>query len=269
MPPLAGAITIVTGGSRGIGKGIALALGQAGATVYVTGRSRPGGDTADLTVEATVEAINRSGGTGIVAHCDHRQDPEVRAVFARIADEQGRLDLLVNNATALPRRADLPPGMVNLFDLHPFWEVPLRFWDEIHAVGLRSHYVASAFAAPLLIATGHGLIVNVSSAFAVRPDAGNVAYGVGKAGVDKLAQDMAFELRPYGVASVSIWPPLTTTEDFLAEPGVEQYLSSAYSPLFTGHAVAALAADPAIMERTGSVLKVLDLAREYGLTDRP
>ena len=265
--PLRGRVAVVTGASRGVGKGVALGLGEAGATVYVTGRSLDVGADARGSLTQTVDEIAELGGSGIAAQCDHTDDAQVKAVFDRVRADQGRLDVLVNNVMSTPQRAELPPGALSQWDLHPFWEMPLSVWDVFHRVGLRSHYVASVFAAPLMIETGGGLIVSVSSPGS-RRYVNNVAYGVGKAGVEKLAADMAEELRIHDVASVSLWPGFIRTEDVLGQPDVYPDLSASVSQLFPGRAVAALAADPAVMEKTGQTLKASDLSAEYGFTDR-
>ena len=265
--PLRGRVAVVTGASRGVGKGVALGLGEAGATVYVTGRSLDVGADARGSLTQTVDEIAELGGSGIAAQCDHTDDAQVKAVFDRVRADQGRLDVLVNNVMSTPQRAELPPGALSQWDLHPFWEMPLSVWDVFHRVGLRSHYVASVFAAPLMIETGGGLIVSVSSPGS-RRYVNNVAYGVGKAAVEKLAADMAEELRIHDVASVSLWPGFIRTEDVLGQPDVYPDLSASVSQLFPGRAVAALAADPAVMEKTGQTLKASDLSAEYGYTDR-
>ena len=167
-----------------------------------------------------------------------------------------------------PQPDELPPNARSFWDLHPFWEVPLKFWDSFHIVGLRSHYVASVFAAPILIATGGSVIVNISSIGAERYSE-NVAYGVAKAGVDKLAADMAEELRPHHVASVALWPGFTRTEDVLKQIDIFPDLEKTVSPLFNGRAVVALAADPEVFAKTGQSFRVSDLAKEYGFLDEP
>src|SRR5438309_8338422 len=198
---LNGRVAVVTGASRGVGKGVALGLGEAGATVYVTGRSLEPVDDARGSLNQTVAEIAVLGGSGVAVRCDHADDAQVAAVFDRVRAEHGRLDILVNNAMSTPQRSNLPPGKQSQWDLHPFWEVPVAIWDAFHTVGLRSHYVASAFAAPLMIETGGGVTVCISSPGSVRY-VGNIPYGVGKAGVEKLVVDMAEELRPHNVASV-------------------------------------------------------------------
>jgi NAD(P)-dependent dehydrogenase (short-subunit alcohol dehydrogenase family) len=255
-------VVVVTGASRGAGKGIALALGATGATVYVTGRTRNEGD-APLpgTVQATAEAVTAAGGTGIAVFCDHADDNQVRLLFERVSDEQGRVDILVNNATSLHDA---------LTRSGPFWEKPLALtglWD----VGMRSYYTAAWYAAPLLLASGAGLIVNTSS-FGGRIYMHGPAYGAGKAAVDKMSHDMAIDFRGHNVAVVSIWMGLLLTERtlrvFAAEP--EKYAAladTAETPEFTGRVIDALAKDPCLLEKSGRVLIGAELAQEYGLTD--
>jgi dehydrogenase/reductase SDR family protein 1 len=258
--PLEGKVALVTGASRGVGKGIAFGLAEAGATVYVTGRSteRQAGSLPG-TIGQTAEELTALGGRGIAVRCDHARDDDVVRLFDRIRSEAGRLDVLVNNAFAVP------DGQVR----GRFWELPVEQWDAMYRVGVRSHYVASVHAAPMMIAQSSGLIVNVSS-FGAKVYAVSVAYGVGKAAVDRMTRDMARELAPHGVAVVSIWPGIVATERLLFEEerrrlGYEEI--GPESPTFSGRAVAALAADPKVGERTGKALVVAELALEYGFTD--
>lgn len=259
-PQLTDTVAVVTGGSRGLGKGIVLGLAEAGATIYVTGRTRERGTGPwPGSLAETAEEATALGGRCIAVACDHADDARVEALFARVHDEQGKLDLLVNNAFATPDEG-MPLGV-------PFWEQPIALWDRLHTIGLRSHYVASVFAARLMVPRRRGLIVNISSVGAVMP-AFNVAYSVGKAGVDKLTQHAAQQLREHNVAVLSLWPQLTRTEAVLAQ--AERWNLSAYpssSPQFTGRAVAALAADAQIMEKTGRSLVAAKLAQEYDFTD--
>jgi dehydrogenase/reductase SDR family protein 1 len=269
---MVGRVAVVTGASRGIGKGIALELGAAGATVYVTGRTVEGGGPLPGTIADTAAEVDRLGGTGVAVACDHRDDQAVAALFARVESEQGRLDVLVNNVFSAPAIA---PWVGR-----PFWELPIEAWDETIDIGVRSHYVAARFAVPLMFAGEGGLIVNVSSSGAVQY-AHNVAYGVGKAALDKMTADMAHELAPHGVAVVSIWPGLVRTElvmlgaretadgrRVLDLRGAGEFdLSEAESPRFAGRAVVALATDPDVMTRTGHAYSVARLASEYGFTD--
>jgi len=271
--PLDGKVALVTGASRGIGKGIALELGAAGATVYVTGRTVEAGQfPVPGTIGETVAEIGALGGRGIALACDHHVDGQVEAVFDRVMREGGRLDVLVNNVFSAPTMA---PWLGI-----PFWELPIDAWDETIDIGVRSHYVAARYAVPLMFAAGGGLIVNVSSSGAVQY-AHNVSYGVGKAALDKMTADMAHELTPHGVAVVSIWPGLVRTEvvtmgaretddgrSVLGLPGEGEFdLADAESPRFSGRAVTALAGDPDVMGRTGRAFPVAQLAADYGFTD--
>jgi NAD(P)-dependent dehydrogenase (short-subunit alcohol dehydrogenase family) len=271
--PLDGRVAVVTGASRGIGKGIALELGAAGAVVYITGRTvEAGAHPLPGTIGETVTEIADLGGRAVALPCDHHVDHQVEAVFDRVQAEHGRLDILVNNVFSAP---DMAPWLGR-----PFWDLPVAAWDEIIDVGVRSHYVAARFAVPLLFATGGGVIVNVSSSGATQY-AHNVAYGVGKAALDKMTADMAHELVPHGVAVVSIWPGLVRTElvtsgaretedgrRVLGLPGEGEFdLADAESPRFAGRAVVALASDAAVLDRTGGAFPVAQLAADYGFTD--
>ena len=263
--PLDGMVTLVTGASRGIGKGIAIELASAGATVYFTARSVTEDPTRPGTIATTAAEIAEAGGQGIALQCDHHDDEQVAAVFDRIRADHGRLDLLVNNATA-----DLG-SMVG----KRFWELPIALWDDVIGVGLRSHYVASVHAAQLMIPQGNGLIINVSS-HGSREYLMGVIYGVGKAGVEKLTSDMAKEIHDHGIAVISIWPGLVKSENRLVNAerqpdgrltlfGLD--LAFAETPHFPGRAVVALASDEKRLDRSGSAYWVADLARDYGFTD--
>jgi NAD(P)-dependent dehydrogenase (short-subunit alcohol dehydrogenase family) len=257
---LAGAVAVVTGASRGIGKGCALELGALGATVYVTGRSIEPGKLPG-TVGATAEEVTKLGGRGVAVACDHRDDAAVARLFERVADEQGgRLDVLVNNAFLIPK--ELTSGK-------PFWECPLSNWDDMVGVGTRSAYVASWHAAKRMVPRQRGLIANISSSGA-REYAWHVAYGVGKCALDRFTADAAHELAKHGVAVVSLWPGLARTErlEGAAQAGVPGLdFSRAESPRFTGRAVAALAADPDAKRWSGRALAARELADAYGFTD--
>jgi dehydrogenase/reductase SDR family protein 1 len=257
---LAGQVAIVTGASRGIGKGCALELGAAGATVYVTGRTlEEGAAPLPGTISQTAHEVDQLGGRGVAVRCDHRQDDQVEAVFARVIEEAGRLDVLVNNAFLIPK--ELTSG-------RPFWETPISNWDDMIDVGTRSAYVASRFAAKEMVARERGLIANVSSSGAAEY-AWHVAYGVGKAALDRVTADTAHELRDHGVTVVSLWPGLVMTERIQrvgeAMPALDT--SRAESQRFTGRAIAALAADPEVHAKTGRALISRDLADEYGFVD--
>ena len=255
-------VAVVTGASRGAGKGIAVALGREGATVYVTGRSLREGDAAlPGTIAATAEAVTQAGGHGIAVACDHARDADVAALFARVTAEQGRLDILVNNATFLHD---------DLIKAGGFWEKPLGLVDILD-VGLRSAYVASWYAAPLMVKARNGLIAFTSS-FGASCYMHGPAYGAQKVGVDKFAKDMAVDLKAHNVAAVSLWMGMLRTERtqrvMAAEP--EKYAGFwdiAETPDFTGHLIAALYRDPQRAEKSGQVLISAELAADYGLTD--
>jgi NAD(P)-dependent dehydrogenase (short-subunit alcohol dehydrogenase family) len=239
-----------------------LALGACGDIVYVTGRTRHEGDAAlPGTVEATAQAVTEAGGQGIAVYCDHSDDEQVKQLFERVQQEQGRLDILVNNATYLHDA---------LTDTGPFWEKPLALTD-IWGVGMRSHYTATWHAAPLLIASGGGLVVNTSS-FGGRIYMHGPAYGAGKAAVDKMSHDMAVDFKPHGVAVVSIWMGLLLTERtsrvFDAEPEkYEQLMETIEHPEFTGRVIDALARDPQRMDKSGQVWIGAELGAEYEVVD--
>ena len=257
---MAGKVAIVTGASRGIGRGIAVGLGEAGWTVYVTARTvRVGESERPGSITKTAEQVTRAGGRGIPVRADHSVDSETQAVFRRVAEEQDGLDLLVNNATSYS--TDLGPREDAMF-----WDLPVEDWDQMHTVGLRSHYVASAYAARMMIPRRNGLIVNISSVGAIRYT-GNVSYNVVKAAVDMLTLSTAEELRTHNVAVVSFWPRLTRTEALIAHP--EQFAdpSRAWSAEFNGRCVAALANDPRLIEKSGKALDLAEVAIEYGLAD--
>ena len=309
MVDLRGKVAVVTGGSRGIGKGVAEGLGEAGCTVYITGRSSSQAEPpAPLTVEATARAVDRFGGVGIPLVVDHNNDDEVKALFKQVEAEQGHLDILVNNVYQIPDPPATGKG---------FWEHPISVWDEQCGVGLRGYYTASVFAAPLLLKgmlqmaglkvrglkvrgleergleergleergleergleerglkvrglKVRGLIVNISSRGG-REYVFSASYGVGKAGVDRMAQDFAVELKDHRVAALSLSPSKVKTEFILSM--VEQGKMTldpalAQSVRFTGRTIAALAADPDIMARSGGVYTVSEVAAACGVVD--
>ena len=249
MSDLSGKVAVVTGASRGVGKGVALELAEAGATVYATGRT-------------VAEEPARVRGRVAAVRCDHTDDRAVEAAFRRVLDEQGRLDVLVNSVWG---------GYENMVEggeftwSRPFWEQPLWRWDAMFAAGVRASYVSGVYAARAMVERRGGLIVNISF-WAARKHVGNVAYGVSKAATDKMTADMAHELRERGVAVVSLYPGLVRTEKVM-EAATFLDLSNSESPQFIGRAVAALASDSDIMRKTGQVLVAAALAREYGFTD--
>jgi NAD(P)-dependent dehydrogenase (short-subunit alcohol dehydrogenase family) len=269
---LAGKIALVTGASRGGGRGIALALGEAGATVYVTGRSVRGESTrpdiADLTIEGTAEQVEARGGVGIPVRCDHTDDAQVERLFGRLEREQGRLDLLVNNVWG----GYEDYGSDDAFDAR-FWEQPLWRWDRMFNAGVRAHFTASRLAARMMIGQRQGLMVNTT--FWDRGKAlSSIPYDVAKTAINRLAYMMAPELREHGVAAVALSPGWMRTEAVLSvyetdETGWSEIpeLARTESTEYIGRAVVALAADEQVLAKSGQTLTVGDLAREYGFSD--
>lgn len=267
MKALMGKVALVTGASRGVGKGIAKGLGEAGATVYITGRTENDKELPEYlegsSIRQTADEVNQLGGVGIAHKCDHARDEQVDALFQRIIQEQGRLDILVNNAWGGSLHATQP-----YFFNTPFWEQPMALWDDNYLVGLRSDYYASKLAATIMVEQKNGLIVNVSY-YGGRHYFNNVAYGVTKAAIDRLSADMAHELKPHGVTAISLYPGQVSTEGMLAyakmDPSVD--LDKMESPQFIGRCVAALALDDRLLEKTGQILITAELAETYEIRD--
>jgi len=247
MSSLNNRVAVITGGTLGVGRGVARALADEGARVFVTGRPAPDG-----AAEGGVMNIR----------FDHREDADVQSAFARITQDTSGIDILVNNVWG---------GYERMIDngaftwSKPFWEQPLWRWDAMFGAGVRAHYHASQLAAPSMIAKGRGLIINISF-WAAQKHIGNVAYGVSKAATDKMTADMAHELRPHGVAVVSLYPGLVRTEKVM-EAAAWLDMTNSESPEFIGRAVAALAADPDVMRYTGTVQVAASVAIEYGFKD--
>ena len=255
-------VALVTGASRGAGRGIALALGSHGCTVYVTGRSETRDDSPlPGTIYETAERVTAAGGTGIAVRVDHAVDHQVKTLFEQVQREQGRLDILVNNACAI--HDDLTaPG--------PFWAKSLDIAGMLD-VGLRSSYVASYYAAPLMVSRRHGLIVFTSASGSVHYVYGPV-YGAHKAGMDKFAADMAVDLKDFDVAAVSIWMGALKAERLqrLIDSAPEKYAHLAgmtETPEFTGHVIWALYNDPALLEMSGRTVIGAEMGLKYGIRD--
>ncbi|MFM7127660.1 MAG: SDR family NAD(P)-dependent oxidoreductase [Actinomycetota bacterium] len=249
-------IAVVTGASRGIGRGTAVALGERGATVYVTGRTTGSGE---LTIDSTAALVDQAGGRGIPVQVDHGVDAEIAALFDRVRADSGRLDVLVNNVYKIPS----PPAWGG-----GFWEHPVSIWDDQVGIGLRAHYIASWYAAPLLFESGSGgAIINVSS-----PGGSSyhfsASYGAGKAGLDRLSADMAIELRPKGIACCAVYPGSVATEFIVAASGERGMdLTKAQTPLGVGRSIVALIAAPDLMERSGTIQWIEDISAEFDIRD--
>jgi NAD(P)-dependent dehydrogenase (short-subunit alcohol dehydrogenase family) len=269
MEILKGKVAVVTGASRGIGKGIAMVLAEYGATVYVTGRTvTPGSHPLPGSVGETAKECDRrgaeNGGGGVAVQVDHADDHQIAALFAQVEREQGRLDLLVNNAFQLSEDLVEPKG---------FWEKPLSNL-EMMQVGLRSNYVAAWHAARIMVPQKSGLIAAICGYAGVSYTYG-VVFGTVKSGVDRMARDMAVELKPHGVASISLWQGLTMTEraehNLANIPGLQggdaTKLEDGSSVEHPGRVLAALLADPEIMKKSGGTFITAEVAQEYGITD--
>lgn len=268
---LKGKVVLVTGATRGIGKGIAIAFGELGATVYITGRTLEGSDRGSL--NATQADVETAGGTCIPIQVDHSQDDQVKQLFDTInIDQNGQLDVLINNVFS---------GVKPLGDTFgiPFWETDLSLWDTCHTVGLRSHYVASHYAARLMVPRQQGLIGSISSWGGMAPIFA-IAYGAGKSACDRMASEMAIELAPHNITSIPIWPGIVGTEQIKAlvkesqdnpdQDSMGSVMREEYnweSPLFVGRAIARLALDPSHFKKSGKLQIVAELAKEYGIAD--
>jgi NAD(P)-dependent dehydrogenase (short-subunit alcohol dehydrogenase family) len=256
-------VAVVTGASRGAGKGIAIALGEKGATVYVTGRTTKEGQFfLPGTVYETAEQVTAAGGKGIPVICDHSDDAQVKALFEQVEKESGRLDILVNNVALIHDDLIKPGG---------FWEKSIDMADILN-VGLRCQYIASYYAAPMMVRQKRGLIVFTSSFGSVCYMHG-AAYGAQKAGVDKFAADMAVDLKEHDVAAVSIWmgPLWTSRTEWASKERPEQYgefMKIAETPEFTGRIIHALYNDPELMDVSGQTLIGAEAGEKYGIKDK-
>jgi len=267
MKNLAGKIAVVTGASRGIGKGIALGLAAQGATVYVTGRTENDDGLPDFlkgtTIHKTVEEVNQIGGIGIAHRCDFSHDEDVKALFERVKSEQGKLDILVNNAWAGANH------VVNgYFWNTPFWKQPIALFDDFYTVGLRSGYLCSQYAAEMMTEQKSGLITNISF-YSAKQYWITPAHGVFKSATDKMTADTAHELKEFGIKVFSLYPGSVSTEGMreMAKYDNAMNVNEMESPQFVGMCVAALALDDNATEQSGKVLLTADVAQQYGFTD--
>ncbi|XP_045162551.2 dehydrogenase/reductase SDR family member 1-like [Mercenaria mercenaria] len=283
--PLAGKVCIVTGATRGIGKGIALQLAEKGAKVYITGRTLdpPKGSKVGGSLRDTAQEVEARGGTCVPVQCDHSKDNDIEKLFEQVKREnEGQLDILVNNAYSAVNAIF---SSMNL----KFWEQPPSMWDDVNNVGLRNHYICSVHAARMMVPRKQGLIVNVSSPGGLRYTF-NVAYGIGKEACDRMAADCGFELKKHNVAFVSLWPGPVGTENVLTklrenvkEPKAEgdsnipkairqpekmlEYFEKGETTEFAGRCVAAITTDPDLLKMSGKIVQTCDLGQRYGIED--
>lgn len=254
---LKGKVAVVTGASRGAGRGIARVLGEEGATVYVTGRTARGGTSPTgrpETIEDAAEEVTARGGRGIPVRCNHAEEVQVRALFDKVRAEQGRLDLLVSNAWG---------GYEREVRVAPFWTLDPAHFDLMIKAGLRAHLLSVQRAAPLLIDTGNALVVLTTWAVG-RNYHEHLYYDVVKTAINRIPVGIAAELRPHGVTAMAVSPGWMNTEAVDLTPA---QAADTESPEFVGRAVAALAADPDVMRHTGTMRTVVELAAAYGFTD--
>ncbi len=265
-------VALVTGASRGAGRGIALELGAAGAIVYVTGRSVSGQPTTDNvpgTIDESAQEVTNRGGRGIAVRCDHTVDADVELLLNRIRDDHGRLDILVNNVWGGYENSECRP-----LPLVPFWEQPLVQWDRMFTAGLRAHLIASRLAVPLMQLQRRGLIVSTTANLESLPCMRNVFYDLAKNAVARLTWAIAQELREHGIAALAVAPGFMRTErvvEAFRRAGALDALNGPGGPgettAYLGRAIVALALDSRILEKSGQVVEVGTLAREYGFTD--
>jgi NAD(P)-dependent dehydrogenase (short-subunit alcohol dehydrogenase family) len=269
---LTNVVALVTGASRGAGRGIALELGAAGATVYVTGRSVSGGATTDNvpgTIDDTAGAVTERGGRGIAIQCDHTVDTDVESLFDRIRRDHGRLDILVNNVWGGYENPECRPLAVV-----PFWEQSLRQWDGMFTAGVRAHLTASRLAVPLMLPNRRGLIASTTANLEALPYMRNLFYDLAKHAIARLAWAMAQELREHGIASLAVAPGFMRTERVVeafrragAADAIDRPGGPSETTAYLGRAIVALASDARVMDKSGQLVEVGTLAREYGFTD--
>ena len=272
MASLKNIVALVSGASRGAGRGIAVELGAAGATVYVTGRSVDVGATTDGvpgTIDDAAREVTDRGGRGIPIRCDHTVDADVESLFRRLRDEQGRLDLLVNNVWGGYENSECRP-----LPLVPFWEQSLHQWDGMFTAGVRAHITASRLAVPLMLPQRRGLIVSTTANLGALPYLRNLFYDLAKNAVERFVWAMSQELRDHGIAAVAVAPGFMRTErvvEAFRRAGAADAINGPGGPkettAYIGRAIVALASDARVIERSGQLLEVGALAQEYGFTD--
>lgn len=272
MPDLKNIVALVTGASRGAGRGIALELGVAGATVYVTGRSldgRPTTDDVPGTIDECAREVTNRGGRGIAVRCDHTVDADVESLFERVRADHGRLDLLINNVWGGYESSECRP-----LPMVPFWEQSVHQWDGMFTAGVRAHITASRLAVPLMLPQHRGLIVSTTANLQALPYLPNLFYDLAKHAVGRVVWAMAQELREHGVAALAVAPGFMRTErvvEAFRRAGAMDALNGPGGPkettAYLGRAIVALASDPEVIKRSGQLLEVGALAGEYGFTD--
>lgn len=258
-------VVLVTGATRGIGKGIAIALAKKGAIVYFTGRTEKefqGAVQLAGCLQSTEDEIKKAGGIGYGIKCNHEDDSQTKMVIDRIISEQGKIDILVNNIWG---GYEYFNDGTEFWKEKGFWTAPISRFDKMMDSGVRAHYVTSVFTIPHMISQCGGLIINISFWAAERDDMG-VPYGIAKVATKKLTETMAYELKDYGISVVTIYPGLVRTESVMASADYFD-LSNSESPEFIGLAIAALASDHYLLEKSGTIQIAAQVAIDYGFKD--
>lgn len=258
---LQGKVAVVTGASRGAGRGIAYELGDAGATVYVTGRSVQGSTTDNRpeTITETAEGVSKRGGRGIAVRCDHTNESDVRALFKRIEQEHGRIDILVNSVFG-GSESSLPPD-----EGSHFWQRPLEHWDAMMTAGPKAYLLTNRYAVPLMLEQQKGLIINITF-FMKGKILNNLYYDLAMNTITRMSHGMARELEVHNITTVALCPGWMRTERVI-DAGYGPNDGTTESTSYVGRAVVSLAADPLVSNNTGFILTVAELAKRYGFTD--
>jgi NAD(P)-dependent dehydrogenase (short-subunit alcohol dehydrogenase family) len=268
---LKGKIAVVAGATRGAGRGIACMLGEAGATVYCTGRSvrgQPATANRPETIEETAEMVNGYGGVGIPVQVDHTVEAQVETLFERVKIEQGRLDVLVNDIWGGDELSEWGK---------PFWELAVSPGLLMLQRGLHTHLITSRYGVPLMIEQRAGLVIEITDGDTAAYR-GNLYYDLVKSSVIRVAYGMAEELRPYNITAVAVTPGFLRSEAMLDLFGVTEanwqkgakedpHFIASETPYFVGRAIAALAADPQVFQKSGQMLSSWSLSDEYGFSD--
>jgi NAD(P)-dependent dehydrogenase (short-subunit alcohol dehydrogenase family) len=261
---LAGRVALVTGSSRGVGKGIAVALGEAGATVYITGRTvrgKLGSKGVPGTIQDTAREVTKRGGVGVPVRVDHTRDHDTKRLIGLIRKREGRIDILVNNAFG----GEDGSQPIVTYDGFPFWKHDFdEWWYRMFTAYLRSDLATTYYALPLMLRKRGGLIVNTLWWNRGRYLC-DLFFDLASAAVGRMAYGLDLELRSKGVTILGVSPGWTRTEHMSHLP--EKILKQLPSPEYVGRGIVHLALDPRVREKSGKLFEIGALAREYGFTN--